>query len=456
MAKLSLHKASHDPRAAALVALHQVLHQTKDSQAALDDALSSTSMVPTDKRLCTELVYGTLRNFIRLTWIANKHLDNPEKLPVEMYLSLIQALHELVYLRIPARATVDWTVRHVRNRFSPGLGKVANAVLRTVQRNLKQYKDQSYYKQETLSEREAFAIWYSVPQWLIELWFNAYGEDTATLFLESLQKSPLSGIRLNIQTSGWQEVKNKQIEAHTENETHLKRPSAPPIVVGKACLAFGGSVPWELRELLKSGQASRQSPAAYEALQVLEPETWPTPVWDACSGRGNKTLALLEQGVEVSLASDPSLKRLSHLAPAVEERHLAPEGLKILPSSAQAAADQLALEGKKFGTILIDAPCSGLGTINRRPEIKVRRTVKDIESLVQTQAAILDAAKKCLIPGGRLAYITCTLNPAENEHQVAAFIERTPGARLLFARQTPADSPLREFFYSALIQIDQS
>jgi 16S rRNA (cytosine967-C5)-methyltransferase len=102
-----------------------------------------------------------------------------------------------------------------------------------------------------------------------------------------------------------------------------------------------------------------------------------------------------------------------------------------------------------FGTILVDAPCSGLGTLARRPEIRLRRTPDHLRDLAAIQRAILDAVWRRLLPGGRLLYLTCTLNKAENEDQIAAFLLRHPEAVRMGEFHTPPASPLGEFFYAA-------
>jgi 16S rRNA (cytosine967-C5)-methyltransferase len=102
--------------------------------------------------------------------------------------------------------------------------------------------------------------------------------------------------------------------------------------------------------------------------------------------------------------------------------------------------------------VLVDAPCSGLGVLSRRPDAKHRRSPADVADLVRLQAAILDSAWATLRPGGTLAYLTCTLVRAENEEQVRGFLDRHPGAVLAAEWQTPPGTPLGEFFYGAALR----
>ena len=165
----------------------------------------------------------------------------------------------------------------------------------------------------------------------------------------------------------------------------------------------------------------------------------------------------MEQGIPVALASDPS-SRLQ----ALEEEYARLTPKSPLPVLATAPAQEVFRDNApaglpqdvRFGTILVDAPCSGLGTLARRPEIRLRRTEEDVVRLLRTQREILDAVAKRLRPGGLLIYMTCTLNPAENQGQVADFLSRHPNARLESEYATPPDSPLGEFFYAAGIRME--
>lgn len=514
---LFLHKAGHDPRAAALVALHQVIFQGAGSQAALDKALSESELVPSDKRLCTELLYGTLRHYIRLEWYARRYLSKPEKLPGEMYLCLLLALHEMAFLRIPARAAVNWAVGHVRNRFGDGLSRVANGSLRAMGRNLKAFKDFEFYLKHTDDEKKALGLWYSMPDWIVGMWLEGYGREKTLRYLEASQRPALSGLRLNKLRPDWTQRREELLQmfdagagasalkpaktpvgagdaraadydAGYDDEDFgqftpvwedrgVKLKSRPaPMAVSPECLAFRGSLPFEARDMIRRGAASRQSAASVQALSALNPQSWPGPIWDACAGRGGKTLYLLESGLPVTLATDPSARRLEGLREDMRRLGLEDDGrLEIRPVSAldiggaprpdarpDAGPDSgpdlgLAADGGSgqpglFGTILIDAPCSGFGTLSRKPEIRLRRTMGDVADLVKIQSSLLDYAFSRAAPGGLIAYITCTLNPAENQDQVSGFTGRFAGTELVAAFQTPADSPLGEFFYAALIR----
>lgn len=520
--RLSLRKADHDPRAAALVALAAVLEDGEDSQAAVDTAVRSGAMVPADKRLCTELVYGTLRQYLRLEWFTGRFLKKPDKLPREMLLCLRMALYELAFLRVPPHATLGWAVTHLRHRFGQGLAGVANGALRSMQRALPEFLRPSLYAKSFSTPEERLACLYAMPLWITRLWISAYGREQALFLLGASHEPAPTGIRLNHLRPDWRELRESLLlendtgddaetsparrmktgtdatalvatlllaqqdksfpdsgpaseapaEGGSVEATGEKLPAALPplpdhprihgvLAVGTCGLAFGGPLPWQARALVQQGAAVRQSAASYAALEALEPQHWPGPLWDCCAGSGGKTLALLEMGVSVALASDTSATRLERLRAELERREKefsGGTGLPCLFVGSASTADMLPLpeqdpQGRNFGTILLDAPCSGLGTLAHRPEIRLRRTEEDVAALVVLQRDLLAAAARRVRPGGCIAYLTCTRNPAENEDQAAAFLASHPNATLLREYATPADSPLREFFYAALLRL---
>lgn len=486
-----LHRAEHDPRAAALAVLSRVMFGNADSQAALDEALRSPSLVPTDKRLCTELVYGVLRRYMALESFAGGFLRKPDKLPGEMRLVLLLALYEMACLRIPHHASVGWAVGHVRNRFGQGLSKVANGALRAMQRALGEFANPRI-DQSGASEEERLSRLFAVPDWIVRLWLRSYGPEAARILLDAAGHPAPVGLRLNRARRGWEQTKNelvrlfepdqvKRADAVAATATSVRNgPDGPGdsaeveadasevsgikdrvlhdgrlFLAGSCGLGFSGALPWQTRTLLKEGKASRQSAASYEALEAFEPGSWQLPIWDCCAGRGGKTLPLLEQGIAVEVASDPSAQRLNALPEEYARLGLAnPPCPAILPLSVEEAAARLAEQrpSQHFGTILIDAPCSGLGTLSRRPEIRFRRTQADLDALAGMQKKILALAWSHLKVGGSLVYLTCTLNPAENEAQVADFLANHSDAEVLKEFRTDFSSPLREFFYGARIR----
>ncbi|MDR2488368.1 MAG: Fmu (Sun) domain-containing protein [Desulfovibrio sp.] len=481
---LRLYRADHDPRAAALTVLSRVMFARADSQAAIDDALRASSLVPTDKRLCTELVYGVLRRYLSLELFAESFLRKPDKLPMEMRLALLISLYEMLCLRIPHYASVGWAVAHVRNRFGQKMAGVANGALRAMQRSLGEFPDPRRAVRPEASE-ERLSRLFAMPLWIVRLWLQSYGMQSTLALLDAALNPPPAGLRLNRAHANWEQSKKEILQlyeparirlAGQKAATPTDMPAIPQpcnaaaspclaaylaqnevsadetLFLADTCtLAFSGTLPWRARMLLKEGKASRQSAASCEALAAFAPDSWQLPIWDCCAGRGGKTLTLLEQGIAVAVASDQSERRLRALPEEYARLGLThPPCPTVMPVSVEQAS--VCLDGQMFGTILVDAPCSGLGTLSRRPEIRFRRTHDDLETLTDTQKRILILAWRHVRAGGSLVYLTCTLNPAENQLQIADFLAKHGNATLIGAFQTDFSSPLREFFYGARIE----
>jgi 16S rRNA (cytosine967-C5)-methyltransferase len=437
------------------------LDKGQDSQAALDAVLSSLS--PLDKGLCTELTYGVLRWFLRLRLFARRFLPRPENLPGEMRLTLLLALYSMAFLRIPPHASVYWTVSHVDGRFGQRLGKVANGALRSMQRALGDFSDPALYA-DGQGEEALLSCRYAMPEWIVRLWRQSCGAAEAEALLAAAQTTPPAGLRLNRAKPGWASLRETLLrDAGADGGARESRRSAGATeeggtaAVGLCALAFADGLPRRAEALLAEGKASRQSAASYEALEFFAPAAWGGPVWDCCAGRGGKTLTLLEQGLAVALASDSSARRLQGLREEYARLGLSdPPCPPLLTFSASGTEDLPAALPERFAAILVDAPCSGLGTLSRRPEIRWRRTPVDLAGLADLQERILRFVWPRLAPGGRLLYLTCTLNPAENEGQIARFLSQTPDAALCREFASSPFSPLREFFYGAMLRRSRS
>ena len=427
------HRGRPTAPAARLIALRALSACLKgaDVQAALDQALASAKgLDPRDAGLATELCYGTLRLKIRLDWLLGRYLRDAEGLPVPMRLALAVAAYEIIRLdKIPTYASVDWCVQYVKG-LSPALAKVANAVLRRIA-DLGPDAEAPEVFCEPHDDRATFlARYHAVPLWLARLWLDAYGDD-AEAYLAATTQAPALGLRM--------------------------RPGVPE---ADRMALTGGSVildslgtglaletsPDGLSALLDHGFVVRQSFAGQQAMHALGAKDWEGPVWDCCCGRGGKSMLLADHGAGPILASDPSRARLRGLAAELRRLGIS----NVLP--VRARADVPAPLHAPVPTILVDAPCSGLGVLSRRPDAKLKRTRADLDRLVDVQSRILDNAAAHLRQGGTLAYVTCTLNPAENGDQVRRFLARTPNLRLADEFQTPPTAGLGEFFYGALIQ----
>jgi 16S rRNA (cytosine967-C5)-methyltransferase len=428
-------------RQAALEALHRTLPETgpgRDVQAALDTVLAARSLDPRDRGLATELVYGCLRLRGRLEFILSRLLKNPDSVPFPVRRILVLAAYEILHLdKVPAYASVDWAVSAVRAVAGKGLAGMANAVLRRLDRAGGELTDPAFYRSGNCDEVTFLSRYYSCPDWIVSLWLTAFGpEETRELLAGQLQPAPL-GLRVN-QTKPGAKALFDALAALPQ--TRYAAFPGLALAPGTDCAPAGIS----LTEALAQGRLSRQSAAAQAMLTRLDAAAWPEPIFDACAGRGGKTLALAEAGKKV-FAADIHSGRLSGLPAELTRLGLAPVPVF------RASATRMPL-AQAPGTILLDLPCSGLGVLSRRPDTKWRRQPEDLEGLPRLQYAILEAAYQALAPGGSLVIMTCTVNPAENEDVLNRLGRRH--RRLALVEEIPAgpDPVLGESFYGAVVR----
>jgi 16S rRNA (cytosine967-C5)-methyltransferase len=435
-------------RAAALDCLASCLLEGRDLQAALDTALLADPLSDRDSGLVTELVYGYCRLKGRSEALLARFLDPKRKLPEEAMLALGLAAHEIIHLdRVPAYASVNWAVDWAKGYTRAHLSGLFNAVLRKVADMAAEARTIAPYRENARDEVEALSRFYSCPEWIVALWLKEYAREDAARFLKAQARPPAVGLGVDSRAAG---LTGQGVEALA-----LKL-SGHAACLGRSGLGLafepGTSLaalaqdlaltPEELSALYRQGFAAR------EALAALAPADWKTPAWDACAGRGGKTRLLLEAGLAPVMASDTHQGRLKALSS--ELAHFMEDG-RLTVFRARADEPVEFPGGARPASILVDAPCTGLGTLSRRPDIKWKRTPNDAQNLARTQAAILRQCFEILAPGGTLFYVTCTMNPEENQRQVSRFLEDEPNVYLAGTWATGPDVPTGEFFYSATL-----
>lgn len=402
--------------------LIQAIDAGKTAQAALAGcALTGSSM-----QFCTDLVYGVLRTRLRLKQALGLVLPNPRKLPEPMLILLEMALYSCQFqANSQPQIVCNDTTSLIKRRFGQRLANVANAALRKL-----------LLQQPVIpppSSLEQWADHYAMPLGIARLWAHAYGEDQAIQLMKRAFQRPFTGLRVAPAYSQLYELLAQMPNAHKIGQNGLAFPpgSHPATVGGQS-----------LRNWQRLGALSYQAPGSLLVLEKLKlPQLWDNvPIWDACAGFGGKTTALLEAGLNIELASDIHRGRLTRLAGECNRLHLK------VPSIIQA---DTALPPFQIwrGNILADIPCSGLGVLNRRPDIKLRWEERNYAQLLETQLGILTALSNLLHCNGELAVITCTLNPAENEDLIANLTHT--GLTLLGQWQTPADHPWLEGMFGA-------
>lgn len=461
------------PREAALAVLKSC-GPNAPVQAVLDEQLKKNRLSEQDKALVTELVYGVLRREISLTRLVQSRLKNPAKLPAEMQLLLVLASYEIFFLhRIPHHATVHCAVELTKSAFGIGLGKVTNGVLRSLTREVEHGHTLEDLLQGICAEQRSaplasLEILYGLPAWILQLWSAAYGFEAAEHYARASVCVPFPCLRINTARLDWKEYRAELCSSPTvvgSTAAGSVTPHDPALRSAEkkaACFAVSGirfapgNAPLRIKEDVQAGKASWQGAGSQLLLDALLGETddcgerffaAPDALWDACCGFGGKTLALVEAGLSLHAASDINQRRLKGL-----RRDAARLGLTS-PPLLRTSADMPPF--KKSGgpkTILLDVPCSGLGTLARHPDLRRQRNPEHLAGMTLLQKNMLNACWDVLPDGGELMYMTCTVNPEENEGQVAAFLHAHPDAKLMREWASSPDTTGSDLMYGARLQ----
>lgn len=368
------------------------------SQAALSAALDAEPTLSSlDKGLLTELVYGTLRR-VRLldAWAAGASDKGLVDLDAGTLAALRIGLHQLSGLdRVPAFAAIDGTVEAAKGRLPQGRIGYLHAVLRRLEREAPWTTPQA--------ADAALVPWQAT---MFRQWARACGVDEDGLARAMTEAAP-SHVHV---IAG----------ARDEAAASLAADGVSIARVGEVPGAFeicGGSF-WT--STLHAGRrAIAQDGASAAIVEWLDARTGQR-VLDLCAGRGAKSLFLAGTGARVDLVDVESDK----LADAVALAEQA--GLQLGQAIAGDAAQPLPLDPTGYDAVLVDAPCSGLGTMRRRPEIASRRSMADVVRLAGVQRAILRQAANAVRPGGVLVYAVCTISAEESIDAVEGFLAERP------------------------------
>lgn len=390
-----------DARLTALRGLNEVFGQGGYSNLVLEGLMRKNELTGQERAFCTALFYGVVERRITLDWVLGRYSRQPvEKLSPAVRDILRMAVYQLLYMpSIPERAAVNEAVKETRAmRVSSASGYV-NGVLRAFLRDGKKIA----LPREPLA---ALSVQYAVPKALITLWWQGYGEETTRAILEGCQSPAPLFIRVNSQKTTAEALMEKLAE---ENITAEKTPV-------ENALRLEGAGDVTRLAAFREGLFHVQDLSSQRCAAALDVRPGHR-VLDVCSAPGGKTFTLAERMEDTGslLAMDLYPHRLK-----LVEDGAARLGLRCI----QTKANDAQIYDKSLGVfdrILCDVVCSGYGVIRRKPEIRYKDPAEGV-ALPQTQLAILTTSARYLAPGGRLVYSTCTLNPAENEGVVNAFM----------------------------------
>lgn len=387
---------------------------------------------PADRALCHELVLGVLRWQLRLDRILEHFSKRAiESLDQGVRIALRLGLYQLRYLsRIPASAAVNESVSLVRAVRLSSATSFVNAVLRRA------IREADYDPAGEVSDPlERIAIQTSHPVWLIDRWATAFGFDEAESFANANNMMPPTAFRVVANRANQSEIISK-LSAAVESSK---------IVDGAWRVTGATSL---LRELSANGEIYLQDEASQLVAHELEVKRGDR-VLDLCAAPGGKTtlMADLSEDSAFIVAADHSATRMATVVNAMQLH-----GLKSIEPVILDAIESLPFAPGSFDKVLVDAPCSGTGTLRRNPEIRWRLTPVDIVKLAEQQKQILRQAVEMVKPGGRLVYSTCSVEREENEEVIEEVLTNDERFKLV---KTTRTWPQREGCDGFLISIFQ-
>ena len=388
-------------RSLALAVLEDVLVNQAYSNIALNKHLKGSQLSVADKGLVTEIVYGTVARKLTLEWYLSHFIEDRDKLDNWLYILLLLSAYQLRYLdKVPNHAVVNEAVELAKLR-KKGSEKLVNAVLRRILRE--GWPDIDSIKRK--NKRDSIA--YSLPVWLVSKLKEEYGEERAQAIFDSLLVRNKASIRVT------------DLSRKEEIKAVLEASDSPLAASGlvKEQGHFAG------HDLFSEGAITIQDESSQLVAPTLDLQG-DEQVLDACAAPGGKTAHMASYLISGKVTA---LDLYDHKLDLIQEN-----------AERLGVADQVQtqkLDARKvheffgrdsFDKILVDAPCSGIGLLRRKPDIKYNKETADFTSLQEIQLEILGSVCQTLRKGGIITYSTCTIVSEENFQVVEAFLESHP------------------------------
>ncbi|WP_171015012.1 16S rRNA (cytosine(967)-C(5))-methyltransferase RsmB [Culicoidibacter larvae] len=395
---MSKQKASQ-ARKVAFEVLDAVFRQGAYSNIALNQALSAGDFSVSERGLITEIVYGVLQHKLLLDYYLAPFID--KKLPKKWMLPLLEsAVYQLVFLdKVPSYAVLNETIDIAKRKGGSFIGKMVTAILRNFERNERP-------SLEHLPDNERLSVATSHPLWLVDFLLKQYPMTVVEPLLEQNNLPPLRVARINHLKTG-------------DLSVFDAGPIAGSVTLNRGNIAH--------TEAYNAGLVAIQDLSSQHVAPMLAPLEGER-ILDMCAAPGGKTMHIadLMKNTGEIIANDLHEHKLELMREAAERLGVT----NVTFSNYDALELPKVFEAGAFDRILLDAPCSGLGVIRRKPDLRYRISKADLDSLVGLQAELLTTAWQLLKAGGTLVYSTCTINHFENQDQVQAFLAAHQDAEL--------------------------
>lgn len=396
-------------REIALKVLKNVEENGAYANIALNKVLEKYKPGKLDRAFATEIVYGTLRTLNTLDWVISRFLQQPLASQTVWIRNILRlATYQLMYMdKVPHAAACNEAVELAKKYASAGVVKFVNGVLRNVTRNL----DKIEYPDIQMDPVSHVALKYSHPRWMVERWLKEYGLDETIALCTANNQTPPNTIRTNTLR-----ISRDELITYLQQEG-VKAQKTRYALEG---LNIGGFLSFRALKPYQQGLFQIQDESSMLVGHVLNPAHG-SRVLDAAAAPGGKSthIAQLMKNTGLILSFDIHPHKLK----LIQEncRRLGITNIKGMLGDARVMPAEL---NNWADYVLLDAPCSGLGVLRRRPDSRWRKEAYQIPILVKQQREMLDSVCKCVRPGGVLLYSTCTITYEENLGQVKEFLSQ--------------------------------
>lgn len=398
-----------NPREIAAQAMVEILKEGKYNTIVLRKLLKQNGAMPQkDRAFVTEMVNGTLRNLYYIDFVIDS-ISSVKTKKIKPYLLAVlrTAVYQIYFMNVPENAVCDEAVKLVKKRGLTSLAGFANGVLRNIVRQ----KDSIILPDEKQYPVEYLSLKYSHAQWLLKMWLHQYDYDFVKQLCEQNNISPDVSIVVNTLCTTTEELKKEleqkgivvKLSNYYKNVLHLSKTSDMTKL-----------------EAFHKGKFHVQDESSVTAVEVICPQEGET-ILDMCSAPGGKSFLMAEKMNNRGniCCCDIYEHKLELLEESTQRL-----GITILETKQQDGTVFCEEQEQKFDKVVVDAPCSGLGLIRKKPDIRLKKNGNDIDSLLLIQKEILKQGAKYVKIGGVLVYSTCTLCKKENEKNVQWFLEQ--------------------------------
>ncbi|MDF2606919.1 MAG: rRNA ((967)-C(5))-methyltransferase [Bacillales bacterium] len=398
-------------REIALETLIKVIKENAFSNLQLNYTIENNEINSKDKGLLTEITYGTIQRQLTLRKILSE-LTAEKKTEQWVEILLLMSLYQLIYLdRVPDHAVINEAVEIAKKKGHKGIASFVNGVLRSFLRN----KNQLVKVPTNEVERISFET--SHPEWLVKYFINLYGVNETEEMCKANLLPPLATARVNTNKISVEEA----ITLLKEEGYEISKGN----LVDECIISTKGNLANSI--LFKEGKITIQDESSMLVGIAVDPQI-NEQIIDTCAAPGGKTTHIAEKLKDTGKVI--SLDLHNHKIKLINKnvKRLSLTNVEALQCDAKYLLDKF--DEGQFDRVLVDAPCSGLGVINRKPEIKDTKTEEDIKKLSDLQLEILTKASKLLNVNGTLVYSTCTITNDENQEVISKFLKENKNFQL--------------------------